>query len=116
MEYDLKYLSNTYGFDAKELEKVLRISDLLEDIFNVKYLGERLSLYGGTALNFIYLKDIPRLSVDLDFNYRHVNENMDWGDVRDEVEGRIKGLLYMRGYKDSDLRINPSYPLCRFDL
>ncbi len=34
MEYDLQYLSRTYGFDAKELEKVLRVSDLLEDIFN----------------------------------------------------------------------------------
>ncbi|MFQ6136390.1 MAG: nucleotidyl transferase AbiEii/AbiGii toxin family protein [Candidatus Hydrothermarchaeales archaeon] len=85
----------------------------MEDISNVKFLRERLSLYGGTALNFIYLEDIPRLSVDLDFNYRHI-DTKNWGRVRDEVEDRIKKLLQMRGYED--LRINPSYPLCRIDV
>ncbi len=71
MEYDLEHLSRTSGFSVREIEKVLRISDLLEDISNVKFLQKRLSLYGGTALNFIYFQDVPRLSVDLDFNYRH---------------------------------------------
>ncbi len=113
MEYDLEYLSRTSGFNVREVEKVLRISDLLEDIANVRFLRERLSLYGGTALNFVYLKDIPRLSVDLDFNYRHVGDK-DWGEIRDEVEDRIKRLLHMRGY--GDLRINPSYPLGRIDV
>lgn len=115
MEYDLEYLSRTRGFNVREGEKVLRISDLLEDISNVKFLQKHLSLYGGTALNFIYFQDIPRLSVDLDFNYRHAG-GKDWGDVRVEVEDRIKKLLYMRGYKESELKINPSYPLCRIDI
>jgi len=98
-----------------ELEKVFRISDILQDIFSVEFLNKRLSLYGGTALNFIYL-DLPRISVDLDFNYRHVDEDKDWGEVREKVEERIKKILYMRGYEDEDIRINPSYPLCRFDV
>jgi predicted nucleotidyltransferase component of viral defense system len=113
MEYDLEHLSRTVGFSIREIEKVLRISDLLEDISNVKFLRERLSLYGGTALNFVYFQDIPRLSVDIDFNYRHI-DNRDWGKVRDEVEDRIKKLLNMREYRS--LRINPSYPLCRIDV
>lgn len=113
MEYDLEYLSRTLGFNVREVEKVLRISDLLEDISNVRFLQKRLCLYGGTALNFIYFKDIPRLSIDLDFNYRHVGDK-DWGKVREEVEDRIKRLLHMRGYED--LRINPSYPLGRIDI
>jgi predicted nucleotidyltransferase component of viral defense system len=32
------------------------------------FLTERLTLKGGTALNFVYL-NLPRLSIDLDFNY-----------------------------------------------
>jgi predicted nucleotidyltransferase component of viral defense system len=32
------------------------------------FLSARLTLKGGTALNFIYL-NLPRLSIDLDFNY-----------------------------------------------
>lgn len=113
MEYDLEHLSRTAGFGIREVEKVYRISDLLEDISNVKFLHKRLSLYGGTALNFIYFQDVPRLSVDIDFNYRHIDRK-DWGKVRDEVEDRIKKLLDIRGY--GSLRINPSYPLCRIDV
>ncbi len=113
MEYDLEHLSRTLGFSVREIEKVLRISDLLEDISYVKFLQKRLSLYGGTALNFIYFQDIPRLSIDLDFNYRHVDQE-DWGKVRNEVEGRVKKLLDMKGYES--FRINPSYPLCRIDV
>ncbi len=78
MEYDLRGLAIELGFDVREVEKVLRISDFLEDISYVKFLRDRLSLYGGTALNFIHFEEVPRLSVDLDFNYRHIDEG-DWG-------------------------------------
>ncbi|MDI6654992.1 MAG: hypothetical protein QME59_03815 [Candidatus Hydrothermarchaeota archaeon] len=44
MEYDLEYLARTHGFNIREIEKVCRIFDILEDISNVKFLGERLSL------------------------------------------------------------------------
>ncbi len=113
MEYDLEYLSRTHGFNVREMEKVCRISDVLAEVMNVKFLRERLSLYGGSALNFIYLEDIPRLSVDLDFNYRHIDAK-DWGEVRDEVEERLKQVLSMWGY--TDVHINPKYPLCRIDV
>ena len=101
-----------YGFSAREIEKVCRISDLLEDVSAVKFLSDRLSLYGGTALTFIYSKEILRLSVDLDLNYRHIN-GKDWGDVRREVDQRIKDLLYRQGYRESDIAISPTYPLAR---
>lgn len=113
MEYDLEYLSRTHGFNAREMEKTCRISDVLEDVASVKFLGERLSLYGGTALNLIYFEGIPRLSVDLDFNYRHI-DSKDWGEVRDEVDKRLKEIISARGYQE--FRINPSYPLCRIDV
>nr|MDO8079344.1 nucleotidyl transferase AbiEii/AbiGii toxin family protein [Candidatus Freyarchaeota archaeon] len=110
----LESLRSKYDFNVRELEKVLRISDLLEDLFSVGFLKERLSLYGGSALNFVYL-GIPRISVDLDFNYRHVGRR-DWGRVREDVEGRIKEILFLRNYEDENIKINPSYPLCRFDV
>lgn len=50
MEYDLEYLSRKHGFNVRETEKTCRISDVLEDIASVKFLGERLSLYGGTRI------------------------------------------------------------------
>jgi predicted nucleotidyltransferase component of viral defense system len=71
--YDFDELARKYGFNTQEIEKVCRISDVLEDISAIKSLRNRLSLYGGTALTFIYSKEILRLSIDLDLNYRHLD-------------------------------------------
>ena len=114
-QYSLNELALKHGFNLREIEKVCRISDLLEDISAVKFLRDRLCLYGGTPLTFIYSDRILRLSVDLDLNYRHLNTE-DWGKVRDEIDRRIKDLLYRQGYERSDIAISPSYPLTRFTV
>lgn len=113
--YDFNELARKYGFNVREIEKVCRISDLLEDISAVKFLRDRLSLYGGTAFTFIYSKEIQRLSTDLDLNYRHL-DTKDWGVVRNEIDEKIKDLLYRQGHKESDIAISPSYPLARFTV
>jgi predicted nucleotidyltransferase component of viral defense system len=77
-KYDFHALALRYGFNDKDVEKACRISDLLEDISAVKFLSDRLSLYGGTALTFIHFQEMLRLSIDLDLNYRHLNTT-DWG-------------------------------------
>lgn len=112
-QYDLKELAQQHGFSIKEIEKVCRISDLLESISAVKFLSDRLSLYGGTAFNFIYAPEILRLSVDLDFNYRH-KDATDWEEVRDQIDEKLKDLLYRLEYKKADIKIDPHYPLARF--
>jgi len=61
-------LFNTEGFDDKTIEKTHRISDILQKIYSINYTKERLSLYGGTCLNFLHFKEVPRLSLDIDFN------------------------------------------------
>jgi len=114
-EYDFHALALRYGFNSKDMEKACRISDMLEDISAVKFLSERLSLYGGTALTFIHSKEILRLSIDLDLNYRH-KDNVDWGQVREEIDIRLKDLLYRQGYNKADIAINASYPLTRFTV
>lgn len=90
--YPFEALTRKYGFNIREIEKVCRISDLLEDISAVKFLRDHLSLYGGTALTFIYSKEILRLSIDLDLNYRHL-DSRDWGGVRNEIDQRIKNYF-----------------------
>jgi predicted nucleotidyltransferase component of viral defense system len=114
-QYDFHALALRHGFNTKDIEKACRISDMLEDISAVKFLSERLSLYGGTALTFIHSKEIMRLSIDLDLNYRH-KDNVDWGQVREEIDTRLKDLLYRQGYKKADIAINASYPLARFTV
>ncbi len=57
------------GYRPEILEKVYRLLDLLESLMEIDYLRERLVLKGGTAINLFCSEQLPRLSVDLDFNY-----------------------------------------------
>jgi len=113
MRYDIKGISRETGFEPRFIEKVLKISDVLQEISRIKFLHKRLSLYGGTALNFVYFQGIPRLSFDLDFNYRQVTD-ADWGEGRNEIDKQIKQLLNDLDYVD--IAIQPSYPLLRMDV
>lgn len=56
------------GFDASNLEKVVRLRQLLIEFYKHPFLRKRLVLKGGTAVNLFYL-GLARLSVDLDLNY-----------------------------------------------
>lgn len=104
MKYDIDMLAGKLNFEPVVVEKACRIGDILAEIYRDPFLGERLSLTGGTALNLIYGEEIPRISVDLDFNYRHIDSE-DWGEARDRIDVRLKAILDSMGY--DDLTINP---------
>ena len=103
------------GFNPRLIEKIYRISDILQKIYTTEYTKKRLSLYGGTALNFLHFKDIPRFSIDIDFNYRDQQQN-DWAQERNEIDTIIKKILHDLHYNDDNIAIQPSYPLTRFDV
>lgn len=56
------------GFDAVQLEKLIRLRQLLVEFRKHPFLRGRLVLKGGTAVNLFYL-ELARLSVDIDLNY-----------------------------------------------
>ena len=51
---DLQNLAKTAGFRPEMLEKVIRLIELLNELFDNSYLKTRLALKGGTALNPSY--------------------------------------------------------------
>ncbi|MCW4051408.1 MAG: nucleotidyl transferase AbiEii/AbiGii toxin family protein [Candidatus Bathyarchaeota archaeon] len=114
--YDYRQLESKYQYNPPQIEKVCRISDILETISQIPFLSERLSLYGGTALNIIHFPQIQRLSVDIDFNYRHQGETKDWGKIRKEIDEATKQILEAQTYKPDDIKIDASYPLSRFTV
>ncbi len=65
---ELERMADTQGHRSELLEKVLWMLDLLQAIYQDKYLSDRLALKGGTALN-LFVLNFPRLSVDIDLNY-----------------------------------------------
>ncbi len=107
---------NLSGYSSTVVEKIQRLFDVLEQISKVKFLSDRLCFYGGTALNFIHYNEVPRLSVDLDFNYRHIDKGKDWGDVRTDIDRLLMRILTDIGYKDEQVKVQAQYPLGRMDI
>jgi predicted nucleotidyltransferase component of viral defense system len=56
------------GFQVESYEKVHVLVRLLEAVRTHPFLGTRMALKGGTALN-LFVLGLPRLSVDIDLNY-----------------------------------------------
>lgn len=56
------------GFPVDSLEKVSMLVRLLNMMVAHPFMGPRVALKGGTALN-LFVFDVPRLSVDIDVNY-----------------------------------------------
>lgn len=101
------------GFDEVEVERVHHLMQILERISQTPFLRNRLAFYGGTCLNFAFFEGIPRLSVDLDFNYRNHDgstKDQDWS----EVDAILKRILGDIGHGEDDLGIQVNYPLKRF--
>ena len=65
---DLQREAAATGFSVDLLEKTGRLLGLLDAIRSHPFLGPRVALKGGTALN-LFVFDAPRLSVDIDLNY-----------------------------------------------
>ncbi len=84
-------------FAPQTVIKVERLLEILGEINEHRYLGPRLALHGGTALNVFHL-GIPRLSVDIDVMYiggvavdTMLSER---GEVREELERLVQRLGY----------------------
>jgi len=90
------------GFNINEIEKVYHLMHILRTIFAEPYLRDNLTLKGGTSLNFIYF-DLPRLSVDLDFNLTGPFEDADVRFTLGELFGRIQTFAAALGYEYEEL-------------
>jgi len=112
MRFDSKRFPTTAkstGFDAGNLEKVLRLRELLNEFQKHSFLRGKLVLKGGTALNLFYL-GLARLPVDIDLNYiANIGRDemmADRADIVKAVEQITTGLGYklQNGVDDYALR------------
>ena len=97
----IEHLSVKTGFRVNALEKVIRLTDILNDIFKHPFLSDVFVLKGGTALN-LFFGPPSRLSVDLDFNYIGVTDNTNVSNQPHFQQhrpflSRFSPLSYMRG-------------------
>lgn len=86
----------TTGYRQEVIEKVVWLMHVLTEISEDSFLKNRLALKGGTALNLFYF-DLPRLSVDADFNYIGATDKATMQKERPEIEERLTKLLQRSG-------------------
>lgn len=75
-------------------EQDYRLVRILETIYADEFLTSRLGMKGGTAMNKLYLRETPRLSVDLDFN--HLGPKQEVLRERKEIRERLTKLLQVQ--------------------
>jgi hypothetical protein len=90
-------LIDTAGYQPQTVEKVERLLELLAETGAHPYLGPRLRLHGGTALNIFHLS-MPRLSVDADLTYVGRVPKDEYEAERPEVERAMSDLGKSLGY------------------
>lgn len=88
------------NFIVNNTEKVLRLSSILNYLSTTSY-GKYLSLKGGTAIN-LFLLDLPRLSVDIDFDFSLDCTKDEMMSIRDIIRKDISSFMKDDGYILSD--------------
>lgn len=97
---DLEEKANEYGFVRDTLEKIYRLVEILEYLFENPQLKNRLALKGGTAINLCLLK-LPRLSVDIDLDYTGNVGKESMMKERKAIKDDITTFMNTQGYEIS---------------
>jgi predicted nucleotidyltransferase component of viral defense system len=84
------------GFQIESYEKVHVLVRLLEAIRAHPFLGPRMALKGGTALN-LFVLGLPRLSVDIDLNYVGASDRETMLSERPRVEQALQQVAGRMG-------------------
>ena len=93
-----KILMEKTGYPITSIEKAFRLMDILDYISKNEFLSKNLALKGGTAINMVYYQDIPRLSVDLDFDLAENSPKEKMLVIKNEVAQQLRTLASELNY------------------
>ena len=103
---DLETTAKKSGFLRDNLEKVIRLSDLLRYFNKSPLLAENLALKGGTAIN-LTIFNLPRLSVDIDFDFTKKCKKEEMLITRELINQELLTYMFTQGYTLSPNTKNP---------
>jgi predicted nucleotidyltransferase component of viral defense system len=104
MNYSIQYLTelaNRTHFIKDNLEKVVRLTDILRFMNENKAIKGKLALKGGTAINLTVSK-MPRLSMDIDMDFASNFSKLEILKEREAVKSVLIRYLEQQGYMLSD--------------
>ena len=96
---NIRATAKATGFIKDNVEKVMRLIDILEAVFSTKW-KDKLVLKGGTAINMFYM-DMPRLSVDIDLDYTGTGREEMLAD-KEALAIYLKDSLFQKNYSLSN--------------
>lgn len=100
LSFDKTYLDQlaaTSGFIRDNLEKVLRLVEILKFFHNHALLSQALVLKGGTAINLTVF-NMPRLSVDIDLDFDSTCSRAEMLTQREAINDLIMRYMSSQGY------------------
>ena len=103
---DLERIAKESGFIRDNLEKVIRLNDILIYFNTNPILAENLVLKGGTAINLTVF-DMPRLSVDIDLDLNKECSRDDMLAIRESINKEILDYMFTQRYTLSPNTKNP---------
>ena len=103
---DIAQLAAQTNFLRDNLEKVLRLSDVLQFIAHSPKLKDCLVLKGGTAINLTVFT-MPRLSVDIDLDFHRDCTREEMLQYRAEINAEILAYMESQGYQLNPNTKNP---------
>lgn len=101
----LQNMSDKTGFLAESLQKQLTLLLILREISRHPILRKKFALKGGTAINLFWLP-LPRLSVDIDLNYKANVDRSKMLQDRPLLEEQLKKLIESMGISVEHKPIN----------
>ena len=101
------------NFTVSNVEKVIRLSSILNDLATVDAFKGKLALKGGTAINLVLLPMLPRLSVDLDLDLARNCTKEEMLSIREQLDVDISAYCLEHNYS---LHKRESFSLCSYEL
>lgn len=99
----LELLAKETNFIIDNLEKVLRLSMVLNFLNNDILFKDKLALKGGTAINLTVV-DLPRLSVDIDLDFSLNTSRNEMMEIKEKFRKRLIDFMIQEGYVLEDAR------------
>lgn len=102
----LEQIAGEQGFIRDNLEKVMRLAEVLNYFHESNLLSKTLVLKGGTAINLAVF-DLPRLSVDIDLDSSNNCNRETMLEERCKVNDEILRYMQSEGYRLAPSTKNP---------
>lgn len=95
---DIEKVARENNYTINNVEKILRLSFILNHLNTLPDFKGKLLLKGGTAINLVAFDELPRLSVDLDLNFAINLSKEEMIEQREGINRALDSYCLENGY------------------